>query len=87
MWFLHGNNHTFTRSPDKNVDFVETCFSGWIDFIVVRYSVANNDLPSNKRFRCQGNLVKVNRVWRKFGISLRRYFLPHMRKVRNYRAP
>jgi hypothetical protein len=31
----------------ENVDFVETGFRGWMDFIVFWYLVMNSGLPSN----------------------------------------
>jgi hypothetical protein len=30
------------------------------NFIVVRYSVTNNDLPSKNRFCCKANVVRTN---------------------------
>jgi hypothetical protein len=47
----------------RDVDFVETTFTGRTDFIVVRYSATYNGLPSNNRFRFQGNIVEVNSIW------------------------
>jgi hypothetical protein len=42
----------------RNINFLETGFTGRTDFIVVRYSVTNNGLLS--RFRFQGYVIKVN---------------------------
>jgi hypothetical protein len=50
------------RAQTRNANFVEICFIAPTDFIFVRYSVNNNDLPSKYRFYMQGNLVKVNDV-------------------------
>jgi hypothetical protein len=33
-------------------------FTGWTDFIFVRHSTIDSDLPSNDRLCCQGNVVK-----------------------------
>jgi hypothetical protein len=49
----------------RNVDFVETCFKCRTDFVFVRYSVANNGLPSNNRFLFRGNAVEVIWVWKR----------------------
>jgi hypothetical protein len=50
------------RAQTRSVDFVETGFTGRRDLIVVRYSVNNNVLPSNRRFRFQVNVVEVKRI-------------------------
>jgi hypothetical protein len=46
-----------------NVDFVSTCFTDSMDFTVVRYLVISNRLSSNTRFRFNGNVVRVSRIW------------------------
>jgi hypothetical protein len=46
----------------QNVDFAETCFTGRTDSTVIRYSVTNNGLPSNNRFRFKGTVVKASRI-------------------------
>lgn len=46
----------------QNVDFVETGFTGQINFIVVQYSATNKDLPKNNQFLFQSNDMKVNSI-------------------------
>jgi hypothetical protein len=50
------------RAQTRNVDFVETGFTSRTDFIVIRYSVTNNVLPSNSRFLFHVEVVEVRRV-------------------------
>jgi hypothetical protein len=49
-------------SQTGNVDPVESDSIDGTDFTVVRQSVTNSGLPSNNRFRFQGNVVEVNRM-------------------------
>jgi hypothetical protein len=38
----------------RNVDFIETALSGWMDFIVIKYSVPNNpDFFQGQSSQCQ----------------------------------
>jgi hypothetical protein len=46
----------------RNVDFFKINFTSRTGFLVVRYSVTNNGLPSKNSCRFQGNDFKVNRV-------------------------
>jgi hypothetical protein len=46
----------------QNICFVEIGIAGQTDFILVRHSATSNCLPRNKRFRFQGNLVKVSSI-------------------------
>jgi hypothetical protein len=50
----------------RNVDFVETGFTGRTDFIVVRYWVTITGLPINNRFRFYGNKFKVKAYKQKY---------------------
>jgi hypothetical protein len=50
MWYLQENNGMRTTGLTLNVDFVETSFTGWMDFTVVQYSATNNGLPSSIHF-------------------------------------
>jgi hypothetical protein len=45
----------------RDVDYVET-HTDQTHFNVFEYSVTNNGLLSNKRFRLDGNAVKVNSI-------------------------
>jgi hypothetical protein len=53
-----------TGSQTWNTDFVETGFTGRMDFAVVYYSATNNDLPSNNRFSFLGKVSEVTCTWR-----------------------
>jgi hypothetical protein len=46
----------------KNIDSVETGFTGRADLIAVWYSVIKNSVPSKNLFPFQGNVVKANRI-------------------------
>jgi hypothetical protein len=59
----------------RDVDFVETSFAGRTDFIVVRYSSSYNGLPSNNRFRFQGNVVELNSIQESIYIAFTDIFL------------
>jgi hypothetical protein len=56
MWYLQENNcsHYGTNC--------QADYTNRMDFIVVRCSVTNNDLPSIYRFDFQCNAVKANRL-------------------------
>jgi hypothetical protein len=41
---------------------VETGFTSRMDFIVARYALTNNGLPSNNRLCSQGNEFKVSSI-------------------------
>jgi hypothetical protein len=46
----------------RNVNFIEICFTSKTDFIVVWYSVTNNDLLNKNQFHYQGNVVNVSHI-------------------------
>jgi hypothetical protein len=56
-----------------DIDFVKTSFIGRTHFIFVRYPVTNNSLRYSNRFRFQGNVVEVNRMWECIWKLLRRF--------------
>jgi hypothetical protein len=60
--FLKENGGKFTSGRKAKCRFLLTCFTGSVDFIVVRYSISNNNLPSNNRFHSQDNILKVSRI-------------------------
>jgi hypothetical protein len=47
----------------RNDNCRETGFTECTNLIVVRYSVTNNDLNSNNRFRFQGKVVIVSHIY------------------------
>jgi hypothetical protein len=49
-------------APVRYADFIGTCFTGWTDVIVVRYSAITNGVPSINGFRFQRNAVNVSRI-------------------------
>jgi hypothetical protein len=46
-----------------HVYFLETDFTGQMDFTAIQYSAIKNGLPSNNQFCFQGNAAKVNHIW------------------------
>jgi hypothetical protein len=50
-----------TRGIDANVYFVETCFTGLMDFSAIRYSAINTGLLSNTKSRFHSNTAKVKK--------------------------
>jgi hypothetical protein len=66
-----------------NFRFLDTSFSRKKYFVIVRYSATNNDLPCNNRFRFQGNVFRVSRVWE----SMFNVFAPILSSCSNYKRP
>jgi hypothetical protein len=46
----------------RDVDIIETGFTGRTDLIVAPYSVINNGLQRNNRFHIRDDVVKVDRI-------------------------
>jgi predicted aspartyl protease len=46
----------------RNVEFVDTGFTGQTYLIVVQYPENKIGPPNNSRFRSQGDIVKVSRM-------------------------
>jgi hypothetical protein len=50
----------------RNISFLG--FIGQADFIVFRYSAINKCVPSNRHFRFQDNIIKVNPIWKSVSV-------------------
>jgi hypothetical protein len=61
------------RTQIQNVEFVETVFTGQLDFVLFGIQQTATAYRPNSRFRYQGNLMKANRKVESCAISLERF--------------
>jgi hypothetical protein len=82
-WYFHENSYTGTRSPNVKRQLSWIRFYRPDRFNAVRYIATNNSLPRNNRFRFQGNVDKINRIWQSTGTNATKSRYCQRRQITN----